>query len=113
MMNHTIAFQKACSAYRLVADLVDQFPKSQRYSLGNRMETNSLELIEWISQAEVLPDPLKGRTYAEATAKADVCGVLIRLCLERKLIGETNYFVLANLFQETAKCCVGLNKSLR
>ena len=112
-MNHTIAFQKACSAYYLAADLIEQFPKSQRYALGARTETNVLELVEWIAMAEALPDPLKGRVYSEATAKADVCGVLIRLCLERKLIGETNYFVLVGLFQETAKCCVGLNKSLR
>ncbi len=112
MLNHTIAFQKAISAYQIIDKLVEQFPKSQRYGLGVRLETNCLELIEWIATAETLPNPLKGRVVSEATAKADVCSVLIRLCLERKLIGETNYFTIANLFQEIAKLCVGWNKSL-
>lgn len=110
-MDHTIAFQKACSAYRLIADLTKHFAKTERYGLGVRTETVCLELIEHIVMAEALPEPLKGRTYCEATAKADVCGVLVRLCLERKLISETNYFALAGLFQETAKCCVGLSKT--
>lgn len=112
-MDHTIAFQRAASAYALVARLTEHFPKAQRYGLGVRMETASIELVELIATGEALPDPLKGRAYSEAAAKADVCGVLARLCQERNLIGATNYFTLAGLFQETARLCVGLNKALR
>lgn len=112
-MDHMIAFQRAESAYKLVNVLVETFPKIQRFGLGLRLESNSIELIELIATGETLPNPLKGKFVSEAAAKADVCGVLTRLCAERKLIGGTNYFTLAGLFQETAMLCTGWEKSLR
>lgn len=111
-MNHSLVFQKACDAFRLAADLVPHFPKVDRYSIGARIEASILDLIEHIAEAETTVPSLKDRALIATVVKADICMILIRLALERKLIGETNYFVLAESFQEVARMANGWRKSL-
>lgn len=111
-MPHSLAFAKTYDAYKLVADLTQNFPKKDRYMLGVRLETSTLELLAHVAEAETTAPALKDRALIAATVKADICAVLARLALERKLIVETNYFTLAEAFQEVAKMATGWRKSL-
>lgn len=111
-MEHSLVFAKAYDAYQLVASLVQDFTKKDRYSIGVRLETQFLLLIEDIVTAEVTVPALKDRALISATVRADVASVLVRLTLERKLIRETNYFLLANALTEIAKMATGWRKSL-
>jgi hypothetical protein len=111
-MQHTFSFQKAYDAYRLISDLTERFPKKDRYTLGVRLETTTLDIIEAIAMAEATVAALKDRALVSATVKADVASVLIRLALERELVSETNYFTLAEAYGEIAKMATGWRKSL-
>lgn len=111
-MQHSLAFSKTYDAYRLIADLTMNFPKKDRYALGDRLETSTLDLLAHIIEAETTVAALKDRALIAAVVSADLCAVLTRLALERKLITETNYFTLAEAFQETAKMTNGWRKSL-
>lgn len=111
-MNHSLAFQKAYDAFRLATDLVPHFPKIDRYALGLRIEDAALDLVERVAEAETTVPSLKDRVLIATIVKADVCNILIRLALERKLISETNYFVLTESFQEVARMANGWRKSL-
>jgi hypothetical protein len=111
-MYHSLAFAKIYDAYRLVADLTTNFPKKDRYALGVRLETSTLELLSHIIEAETTVAALKDRALIAAVVSADICAVLTRLALERKLIAETNYFTLAEAFRETAKMTNGWRKSI-
>lgn len=111
-MPHSLIFAKVYDAYRLISNLTVNFPKKDRYALGIRLETATLELLEHIIEAETTVAALKDRALIAAVVSADICSVLTRLSLERKLIAETNYFALAEAFQETAKMANGWRKSL-
>ncbi len=111
-MEHSLTFSKTYDAYRLIADLTMNFPKKDRYTLGVRLETSTLDLLARIIEAETTVAALKDRALIAAVVSADVCAVLTRLALERKLIVETNYFTLAESFQEIAKMANGWRKSL-
>ena len=78
---------------------------------AKRLETR-IELLEHVVTAEVTVTSLKDRELIHATAKADICAILVRLALERKLVSETNYFVLSEALKEIAKMATGWRKSL-
>jgi len=111
-MDHTIIFQKACDDYRLLADLTEFFPKKDRYGIGVRFENTILHLLEAIITAETTAPALKERALIEVITQAEIAAVLARLSMERDLIKETNYFLLAESFMEIAKMTNGWRKSL-
>jgi hypothetical protein len=112
-MDHSIVFQKGLAAWQKSSNLIEHFEKFHRYALGLRWENQCLELVEEIIAAETLPEVMKASALSRAIVKADVCAVLSRFALEKKLIVETNYFILAGLFQEIAKMCTKWRSSLR
>jgi len=111
-MEHTIIFQKAYDAYRLLAELTEFFPKKDRFGIGIRMENTFLHLLEAIITAETTIPALKDRALIEAITQAEISAVLARLAMERDLIKETNYFFFAESFREIAKMTNGWRKSL-
>jgi len=111
-MEHTIIFQKAYDAYRLLADLTEFFPKKDRFGIGVRLENTILNLLEAIITAETTIPALKERALLEAVTQAEISAIIARLAMERDLIKETNYFFLAESFREIAKMTIGWRKSL-
>ncbi|OGH80562.1 MAG: hypothetical protein A3I29_03900 [Candidatus Magasanikbacteria bacterium RIFCSPLOWO2_02_FULL_44_11] len=110
---NTILLQKTYEVYRQVSVEIASFPKFDRYSVGMKIDSASLGLIEAIITAEQAEPILKDRALIEASVKNEVTKIFLRLALERKLIKETNYFVWSGMLVEVGKMIGGWRKSLR
>ena len=111
-MNHSLLYQKAYNLYLNVAELVAQFPKKDRYSIGLRLENELLELLKQAVTAEVTLPTFKERALILVITQAEIAKVLVRGAMDRQCIKETNYFSLEEKLQEIAKMTNGWRKSL-
>lgn len=110
---NTIIFQKTYEIYSLLSKLIWQFPKKDRHSLGIRLETALLNLLEAIIEAEQTLPALKEKSLLGAIIKAELTKIFLRLSVENALIKETNYFRFIQTLVEIQKMLNGWRKSLR
>jgi hypothetical protein len=88
------------------------FPKVERFSLGTRLESMSLDVLEGLLNANQLPNNLKRNALTPVSAKLDLLRLLIRLALETKCIDERKYLILQQLLLEIGKMLGGWIRSV-
>lgn len=110
---NTILFQKTVELYNHISRHVSKFPKFERYGLGLKIDKTCLSLLEKIITAEQIVPVLKDRTLMEASVKAQLIKIFLRMAMEQKLINETNYFAWSAMLIEIGKMIGGWRKSLR
>lgn len=88
--------QKEASALTKTYDLIlwiipqlEKFPKSQKYLLGDRVETNLLDVMELIIQAIYTKD--KVPSLNEANLKIEKLRYLIRLTIDLRYLSIKKY----------------------
>ena len=110
---NTILLQKTYGLYNQLSQHIARFPKFERYSLGLKIDNSCLLLLEQIITAEQTMPVLKDKALLEASVKAEIIKILLRLALEQKLIKETNYFAWSAMLIEIGRMIGGWKKSLR
>lgn len=110
---NTMLLQKSYQLYTVMARHIAQFPKVERYSLGLKLDTACLTLMEKIITAEQTAPVLKDKALEEASVKTQLMQILLRCAMEQNLIKETNYFSWSALLVEIGKMIGGWRKSLR
>lgn len=110
---NTILLQKTYGLYLQLSQQIARFPKLERYGLGLKLDGACLQLLESIIAAEQTAPVLKDKALLEASVKAELIKLLLRLALEQKLIKETNYFAWSAILVEIGKMIGGWKKSLR
>lgn len=110
---NTIVQQKTYRLFISLDKIITGFPKKDRYGLGLKLENTCLFMLEQIITAEQIAPVLKDRSLIEVSVKAEVLKILLRLCMEKRLIKETVYFSLSALIIEIGKMIGGWRKSLR
>jgi len=110
---NTILFQKTYLLYNELSTIVPKFPKISRYSLSIKIESSCLALIEQIIRAELSEPVFKEKALFEAGAQFSLLKMLIRICVEKKLIKENKYFTWSNQLIEIVKMISGWRKTLR
>jgi len=111
-MNTTL-FQKTYLLYVELSTIVPKFPKISRYSLGIRVEYSCLEIINQIVRAELSEPILKEKALFEAGVQSSLLKMLMRICVEKKLIKENKYFAWSSQLIEIIKMISGWRKTLR
>jgi hypothetical protein len=104
--------QKAKVAYSFWFALVDNIPKSHRYTLGGKVEHYFLEFLECIFTALYLPVEQKGKRLEVATSKLDGIKFFAQICWENKCIPDKKYTELSGLLDELGKMIGGWKKGL-
>lgn len=87
--------------YDLILYLVPQtakFPRSQRYLLGERLETLFLDILEILLEATYLRD--KVDLLSKANVKLERARYHVRLCKDLKLIDLKRYEVLSKMIND-------------
>lgn len=87
--------------YDLILYLVPQaskFPKSQRYLLGDRLESTTLDVLELLVEAMYGRD--KVALLRKANVKLEMARHHIRLCKDLRLIDFHRYEVLSGMVNE-------------
>ena len=105
--------EKIKSAYILWHEYHNILPKTQRYSLGNRIDRIFIELIEAISTAVFLTREEKLPYVRLSIRKLDTLKVLIMILWETKSIDNKKYIALSEKIIEIGKMLNGWNGQLQ
>jgi len=88
------------------------FPKVERYSLGERLQTTTLGLLKGLLLTNSLPKGLRKQQLLPLSAKLDLLKLLVRLAYETKCLNMTKYLTLQEQLQEIGKMLGGWIRSL-
>lgn len=104
-------FQKTYETYKLFYGYLVNFPKKDKYTLGQRCENALLDFLEAITIAGGLPKTEKAPVLQKASIKLDLAKILIRLCKDLKILDNKKYLELESSLQEIGKMLGGWIKS--
>ncbi|MGH8916865.1 MAG: four helix bundle protein, partial [Actinomycetes bacterium] len=89
------------------------FPKRDRYSLGSKIDTITLEILEFLFKTSVVSREQKLALLQTISAKLDLLKVLLRLAHDNKTMGTKQYLSLEMQLQEVGKMTGGWIRSLK
>lgn len=95
--------EKIKSAYKLWHDFHEKLPKSQKYSLGNRIDTLFIESIEATVTAAFLPRGEKMPYVRLAIRKTDTIKILLQVLWETKSLDTKKFVALSEKLEEIGK----------
>lgn len=104
-------FQKTYDLYKSFYSLVLDFPKKDRYTIGQRIENTILGILENIIAASQLSKLEKVPTLQKASIKLDVLKILIRCCKDLKIIDNKKYLTFESQVIEIGKMLGGWIKA--
>lgn len=113
VFSQTPLILKSYQAYRAVAPLIHRFPKPWRYSIGEKLQTAILSVIDLTCQALYARQPLKEPYILKIIGAIQTVQLFVRLALEEKLIEEKQYFRLSEQIIELHRMALGWLKSTR
>jgi hypothetical protein len=105
--------KKLYELYKYAHKAISVFPKHERYSLGEKIESNILEAIELSVFGNAQPKNFKEAYLLKANAKVEVLKILFRLSLDNGFINSTQYLQNEEYLQEAGKMLGGWIKYLR
>ena len=102
--------------YEFYSDLhqaVIKFPKSDKHSLGQFLQTRTLELLEELLLASKLPaGSSKKQNLIGSSAKLELIKLLVRLAREVNALTDQQYILLQSHLQEVGQMLGGWIRSL-
>ena len=93
--------------------MTQDLPKKDRYTLGQKIENNLLEILELLFLANSKRDAGKLPTLYEVDTKLQMMKMLIRLAYDVKAISQPRYRSLQKDLQEIGKMLGGWIKSIK
>jgi len=104
--------KKLYELYRYAHKSISVFPKHERYSLGEKIETTILEAIELTITGNSQPKNFKDSYLMKANVKVEVLKILFRLSLDNDFINQTQYIQTEEYLQESGRMLGGWIKYL-
>lgn len=104
-------FTKLYEFYKLLSQFLILFPKNKRYTLGQRLDSLSLEIFELLFSISYSDN--KGLILQKISTKLDLLKILLRLGKDTQCVSNKNYLELQNMLQETGKMLGGWIKSAK
>ncbi len=105
--------EKLKSAYKLWHEYHERLPKTQKYSLGNRIDKLFIESIEATSTAVFLPKAEKIPWVRSAIRKMDTTKILVMILWETRSLDDKKYIALSEKVDEVGKQLGGWNGQLQ
>lgn len=104
-------FQKTYDLYKSFYLIILDFPKKDRYTIGQRVENTILSLLEDIITASQLSKLEKVPTLQKASIRLDVLKVLIRCCKDLKILDNKKYLIFESQVIEIGRMLGGWIKA--
>jgi len=107
--------QRIYGFYKTFHSYLGKFPKSEKYTLGQTIESNTLKMLEEIllvGNSSIDPS-LKKDKLILASSKLDLIKLLIRLSYDIKAIDQKGYIALEEMLQEIGKMLGGWIRSIK
>ncbi|MBN1585423.1 four helix bundle protein [Candidatus Uhrbacteria bacterium] len=105
--------EKVKSAYLLWFGYYLALPKAHRHSLGQRIDTAFINLIEIIAVATFLPKDEKSGPVRQTIGRADTLKVLLMVLWESKSLDSRKYAALSVRLEEIGRMLGGWSGQLR
>jgi hypothetical protein len=106
-------FKKTYDFFKEVYVFELDFPKKDRYTLGQRCENHLLEVLEGIMIAAQSPRDEKLEILKRVSNKLDLLKVFVRLALDVKSLNDKRYIICLNYLEEIGRMLGGWMKSIR
>jgi hypothetical protein len=88
-------------------------PKNHRYTLGQKIDTLFIELLEMVSIASFTRPTEKQHFIEKAVQKADTIKILLMMLWETKSLDNKKYIALSTKLNEVGKMLGGWNGHLK
>lgn len=111
--NDTPIFIKLYDFYKSLYSALKLFPKRDRYSLGQRIDTTTIEVLESLFKLSVVDKPQKIEILQVISSKIDLTKLLLRLAHDNKSLTAKTYLSLQENLQEIGKMLGGWLKYLK
>ncbi len=105
-------FQKTYNAYREFYECLKNFPKGDRYAIGQRTEQVFLALLSDIIRASKAPRLQKGVAVGNAQISVGILRVCIRLSKDVRALNLKQYISLEEKVDEIGRMLGGWKRSL-
>jgi len=105
MLDDLIIYQKTCDFLLWLHPVVNKFPKTQRFVLGQRVENKTLDLIHSMIVANAERD--KSVNLKQASVELDELRILIRLSKDLHFVNIKQYGVAAEKMNEIGRLLSG------
>ena len=105
-------FHKIYELYKLLHSYHNRIPKSQRYTLWQKSENNTLALLEALIETGHCKGEERIHILYSISNKLDLLKVLIRLAKETRVIDNKQYLAIQEIIQEIGKMLGGWIKSV-
>ncbi|MDO8470617.1 MAG: four helix bundle protein [bacterium] len=104
--------QKLVSAYKLWHEYFPHFPKTSRYTIGEKIDTLFIEIIENVIIASFLSKQEKVPSIKNGLVKLDVLKFFLQVAWEIKAFDNKKYIELSEQLHEVGKMLGGWKKGL-
>lgn len=105
--------KKLFDFYKEATQSISSFPKTKRYSLGQKIDQVTLDMIELIITAGYQIREKKLSTLEKTSIKLDLLKMLVRLSWETKCSDNTSYQKLSSQLVEVGKMLGGWMKTVK
>jgi len=99
--------QRFVAVYKLWNEFRDHFPKKSRYTLGAKIDTSFLEIIELLFMASALQRAHKLPVLQKASGKLDLLKFFLQLTWELKILDAKKYILLSEPLNDIGKMLGG------
>lgn len=103
---------KEKEAYQYWLALHRDFPKTERYNLGQKIDWLFLEVLELSFSASYLPPDQKIILLGKTISRLDILKFFLQLAWENKLIPTNKYAELSKMLEEIGRMLGGWKKGL-
>lgn len=104
---------KQKEAYQFWLALHRDFPKTERFGLGQRIDNAFLWVLEFTFTASYLPPEQKIVLLGKAISRLDVLKFFLQIAWENKLIPNEKYLMLSKKLEEVGRMLGGWKKGLK
>lgn len=99
--------QRLISAYKLWQDFLRHFPKTSRYTLGEKIDRLFIETTELVFTASYLAKDEKTPVIEKAIAKLDLLKFFLQIAWEIRALDNKKYIALSEELGEIGKMLGG------
>ncbi|MBI2279002.1 MAG: four helix bundle protein [Candidatus Brennerbacteria bacterium] len=110
--NQLPVIQKLVAAYKLWHALVQNFRRTSRYTLGAKIDSLLLEVIENTVAASYLPIHEKSSVLAKSISKLDFVKFFLEVAWEIKELDSKKYIAVSEKLDEAGRMLGGWKKGL-
>ena len=104
-------FAKFYDFYKNLTQVITSFPKTKRYTLGQKLDQVSLDIFELLSSVPQAPN--KAVVLGIISTKLDLLKILLRLSKDTQALTNTRYLELQSNLQEVGKMLGGWIRSTK